>query len=271
MENNEDIELMLFQLKEGLLSDEEARKATLFLQQHPEWQEVADLYDPMLKAPSYPAAEFPDKEILHKPLITTATATSRAIVLRRLSIAASILVAVAIATRILLIPNAKEDGTTIVAENRQNKDTDYFSQKTSPSDVLEDEMSAASESRQGSLQATATKTPAMSAQQEKRIAPAEQATTEQAPAEQVPTIKVTITDKLIAYLDDAEPDIPETPSINITDKLIAYLPADTPATAPAESAPRPKWTYAIEDLWNGVQLAYTERQNEIIDIFTNKN
>ena len=119
--------------------------------------------------------------------------------------------------------------------------------------------------------ATATKTPAMSAQQEKRNTPAEQANTEQMPAEQVPTIKVTITDKLIAYLDDAEPDIPETPSINITDKLIAYLPADTPATAPAESAPRPKWTYAIEDLWNGVQLAYTERQNEIIDIFTNKN
>lgn len=271
MENNEDIELMLFQLKEGLLSDEEARKATLFLQQHPEWQEVADLYDPMLKAPSYPAAGFPDKEILHKTLTTTATATSRAIVLRRLSIAASILVAVAIAARILLIPNAKEGDTAIVAENRQNKDNDYFSQKTSPSAVLEDEMSAAPEGRQGSLQATTAQTPAISAQQEKRNAPAEQANTEQMPAEQVPTIKVTITDKLIAYLDDAEPDIPGTPSINITDKLIAYLPADTPATVPTESAPRPKWTYAIEDLWNGVQLAYTERQNEIIDIFTNKN
>ena len=152
-----------------------------------------------------------------------------------------------------------------------NKNTDYFSQKTSPSGLHEDEMSAASEGRQSSLQSTATKTPAMSAQQEKRNAPAEQAPAEQMPAEQVPTIKVTITDKLIAYLDDAGPDIPETPSINITDKLIAYLPADTPATAPAESAPRPKWTYVIEDLWNGVQLAYTERQNEIIDIFTNKN
>ena len=266
MVNNEDIELMLFQLKEGLLSDEEARKATLFLQQHPEWQEVADLYDPMLKAPSYPAAGFPNKESLHKTLTKTATASSRAIALRRLSIAASILVAVAIVAWILLIPNAKENGTTIVAENRQNKNTDYFSQKTSPSGLHEDEMSAASEGRQSSLQSTATKTPAMSAQQEKRNAPAEQM-----PTEQVPTIKVTITDKLIAYLDDAGPDIPETPSINITDKLIAYLPADTPTTAPTESAPRPKWTYAIEDLWNGVQLAYTERQNEIIDIFTNKN
>ena len=271
MVNNEDIELMLFQLKEGLLSDEEARKATLFLQQHPEWQEVADLYDPMLKAPSYPAAGFPNKESLHKTLTKTATASSRAIALRRLSIAASILVAVAIVAWILLIPNAKENGTTIVAENRQNKNTDYFSQKTSPSGLHEDEMSAASEGRQSSLQSTATKTPAMSAQQEKRNAPAEQAPAEQMPTEQVPTIKVTITDKLIAYLDDAGPDIPETPSINITDKLIAYLPADTPTTAPTESAPRPKWTYAIEDLWNGVQLAYTERQNEIIDIFTNKN
>lgn len=266
MVNNEDIELMLFQLKEGLLSDEEARKATLFLQQHPEWQEVADLYDPMLKAPSYPAAGFPNKESLHKTLTKTATASSRAIALRRLSIAASILVAVAIVAWILLIPNAKENGTTIIAENRQNKDTDYFSQKTSPSGLHEDEMSAAFEGRQSSLQSTATKPQAMSAQQEKRNAPAEQM-----PTEQVPTIKVTITDKLIAYLDDAGPDIPETPSINITDKLIAYLPADTPATAPAESAPRPKWTYVIEDLWNGVQLAYTERQNEIIDIFTNKN
>ena len=271
MVNNEDIELMLFQLKEGSLSDEEARKATLFLQQHPEWQEVADLYDPTLKVPSYPAAGFPNKESLHKPLTTTATASTRTIALRRLSIAASILVAVAIAAWILLIPNAKENGTTIVAENRQNKDTDYFSQETSPSGALEDEMSAASEGRQSSLQATTTKTPAMSAQQEKRNAPAEQAPAEQMPAEQVPTIKVTITDKLIAYLDDAEPDIPETPHINMTDKLIAYLPADTLTTAPVESAPRPKWTYAIEDLWNGVQLAYTERQNEIIDIFTNKN
>ena len=72
MVNNEGIELMLFQLKEGLLSDEEARKATLFLQQHPEWQEVADLYDPMLKAPSYPAAGFPNKESLHKTLTKTA-------------------------------------------------------------------------------------------------------------------------------------------------------------------------------------------------------
>jgi hypothetical protein len=166
----------------------------------------------------------------------------------------------------LLVPKAEKDGPVIVAENRQNRDNDCFSDNTSPSEIRNDDAIASSEEHKSSLQAAAPAVTAQPVQQEMHAAPVGQEA-----AEQMPTIRITTTDRLIAYLDDAESDEPETPSINMTDKLIAYLPTDTSATAPAESAPRPKWTYAIEDLWNGVQLAYTERQNEIIDIFTNKN
>jgi len=266
MKTDEDIELMLFRLKEGLLSKDESREATLFLQQHPEWQAVADLYDPQLKVPPYPAVGFGDKESLRKPLTVAATAPRRVPALRRISVAASIIIAASIAAWMLLVPKAEKDGPVIVAENRQNRDNDCFSDNTSPSEIRNDDASASSEEHKRSLQAAAPAVTAQPVQQEMHAAPVGQEA-----AEQMPTIRITTTDRLIAYLDDAESDEPETPSINMTDKLIAYLPTDTSATAPAESAPRPKWTYAIEDLWNGVQLAYTERQNEIIDIFTNKN
>lgn len=260
MKTNEDIELMLFRLKEGMLSDKEVAEAHEFLLRHPEWQEVADLYDPQLSVPSYPIVSFADKESLRKPIKTIAS-QRKAVIWRRLSVAASILVAVSIALWMLLVPETDEGYTLVVAEN-QMKET------ASEPNPNEDGKTEADEAID-----VYSMTPSHNEINDVHSGQSvvEQPVIGQPVVERAAAARVTMTDKLIVYLDDAEAEQPATPFVEETDRMITYLPADTPASVPAETTPRPAWTYSVEDWWNGIQLAYTERQNIIIDRFTNKN
>lgn len=62
--NNDNIELYLFRYKEGLLDTATAKAVERLLATHPEWQELADLYDPELKLPAGAVLSYADAESL---------------------------------------------------------------------------------------------------------------------------------------------------------------------------------------------------------------
>lgn len=64
MIDNENIELYLFRYKEGLLDAAAAAEVERALGTHPEWQELADLYDPELKLPAGATIPYENVELL---------------------------------------------------------------------------------------------------------------------------------------------------------------------------------------------------------------
>lgn len=62
--NNENYELYIFKYKEGTLDAEEAAMVEEALRQNPQWQELADLYDPSLTLPTDTTLHFQGKEAL---------------------------------------------------------------------------------------------------------------------------------------------------------------------------------------------------------------
>lgn len=64
--SNDNIELYLFRLKEGLLDAEERAAVEQALKGHPEWQAMADLYDPGLKLPAGVAMPYPEWKQLRR-------------------------------------------------------------------------------------------------------------------------------------------------------------------------------------------------------------
>jgi len=62
--DNDSIELLIFRYKEGLLSDAEAAELEAALATHPEWKELADLYDPELTLPAGATMPFPSADML---------------------------------------------------------------------------------------------------------------------------------------------------------------------------------------------------------------
>lgn len=62
--NNENIELCLFRYKEGLLNAAETAEVERALATHPEWRELADLYDPELTLPAGATMPYADAESL---------------------------------------------------------------------------------------------------------------------------------------------------------------------------------------------------------------
>ena len=65
IENN-NIELVLFQYKEGLLTPDEMAKVEAALSQHPEWKQMADGYDPSLCITADTTAVYPNKDRLRQ-------------------------------------------------------------------------------------------------------------------------------------------------------------------------------------------------------------
>ncbi len=62
--NEENIELYLFRYKEGLLDATETAEVERALASHPEWQELADLYDPELTLPAGATMPYADIDSL---------------------------------------------------------------------------------------------------------------------------------------------------------------------------------------------------------------
>ena len=73
----ENIEVILYDYAEGNLSDKECKETEQYLNLHPEYKEMLDEYDPLLKIPEENDVVFANKEeflqqiMTSKPYITT--------------------------------------------------------------------------------------------------------------------------------------------------------------------------------------------------------
>lgn len=82
MINDDNIELYLFRYKEGLLDEAETAEVEKALASHPDWQELADLYDPELTLPSGATMPYAGFESLRDGGPKVATRERKPIVLR---------------------------------------------------------------------------------------------------------------------------------------------------------------------------------------------
>lgn len=82
MINDNNIELYLFRYKEGLLDAAETAEVEKALASRPDWQELADLYDPELTLPSGATMPYADYESLRDGGPKAATRERKPIVLR---------------------------------------------------------------------------------------------------------------------------------------------------------------------------------------------
>ena len=98
--DNENIELYLFRYKEGLLDVGERAAVEQALLSHPEWQEMADLYDPVFRLPAGAAMPYDDWQRLADGGMPAKTVTISRISGRRKTI--PLLVTLAAAACLLL-------------------------------------------------------------------------------------------------------------------------------------------------------------------------
>lgn len=82
MINDNNIELYLFRYKEGLLDEAETAEVEKALASRPDWQELADLYDPELTLPSGATIPYADYESLRDGGPKAATRERKPVVLR---------------------------------------------------------------------------------------------------------------------------------------------------------------------------------------------
>ncbi len=248
MNHNDDIELMLFRYKEGMLDENEAAQVADFLNKNPEWRELADLYDPQLQAPPYPAVAYPGKKKLYKARHNTIL-----VWLRRFSAAATVVIAVTVFALWILKPHG---GKQQVASNGQ--EGLHAVTRDARQDTLHDVQ------KQQKVLHAGTR----AAQQDKKqqdddwyvgVPTCNQNTVHDVAAVEEKALSIIETDRLIAYIDEDEEKDTDELIIVETDKLISYLPEVTTADKATEYASRPEWTYTVEGWWNSIQLAYTER------------
>ena len=266
-----DIELLLFRYKEGLLGVKEAAKVRESLEQNDQWRELADLYDPSLKAPSYPTTLFADKESLRAIAIsgnmTTNPHGGRKIVpyWRYVAVAASVALLIAVGIGVLM-PRQTQP-TLIIARNiplselftdKQSSENESFAKPmTVPTPISKREARQRTERMVAeSLTETPTETP----------------TEPQTEMTAHPTVQTIImTDNLITYLDDDDyypSGITEQREIIETDQLITYIdpaPEEKETSELMATREKPSFLYAIEDFWNGLRLTRMRHQTDILN------
>lgn len=248
MNHNDDIELMLFRYKEGMLDENEAAQVADFLDKNPEWRELADLYDPQLQAPPYPAVAYPSKEKLYKARHNTIL-----VWLRRFSAAATVVIAVTVFALWSLKPHGGKQQVAINVQEGLHAVT---------CDALQDTLQDV-QKQQKVLHAGTRAAQQDNKQQDDDwyadVPTCNQNTVHDVAAVEEKAPSIIETDRLITYIDEDEEKDTDELIIVETDKLISYLPEVTTADKATEYASRPEWTYTVEGWWNSIQLAYTER------------
>ena len=144
MINEDNIELYLFRYKEGLLDEAETAEVEKALALRPDWQELADLYDPELTLPAGATMPYADFESLRdggpRAVEKKTIRLGEAVYLRRIpiwktiGIAASLLVFVTFFVKFL--DNMPADGGAIVAE-QGTVTVDSVTQPIPDTDVVE--------------------------------------------------------------------------------------------------------------------------------------
>ena len=269
MLTDENIELLIFRYKEGLLDDNEREQIEKYLAENPDWRELADLYDPDLCVPAYSDIVFPDKEKLKK------NTEKRKWLWLSISAAACAALFVGFAIRFIFGDEMYDN--TFLAKSGQNEIKDKSG--IIPLDNKSD----------------STVVQNVAPEDEKRVISRDKKSLMTEPGIQVESSKSddvidatdgiidfhnNVTDRLIAYSDDNEIQQPveqtpqqfvgvdqlifAKPDTILTDQLITYLD-DNNDPSQSKLAGRTAFECAVEDWINTIRLKSTEIQIALIN------
>lgn len=252
---NDNIELIIFRYKEGLLTPDERAQVEAALLRHPEWKRMADGYDPSLCITANTTAVYPNKERLrqavgkpHKSAVMPLWS--------KVSAAACLLLLVAVGLHFM----SRNDGRQTSAPQpilAQNENV------LTP--VTTDSVEIATESLVAEVTTVIPNAPKETATQ-----PVETVTQ--------PAIKPFDSDQLITYIEEGDTmysskflpfdlalstDEVESSEPIVTDQLITYVDADIDSVADE----RPARNYAFEDLVNSLRLSRLEFQTNLYNQF----
>lgn len=254
--DNNNIELVLFQYKEGLLTPDETVQVKAALSQHPEWQQMADGYDPCLCITANTTAVYPHKERLRQMAATTPRKRAVLPLWSKVSAAACLLLLVTVALHFML----GNDGGQAPAQQPMLAQNEAESIPVI-ADTVGDEPDPLVEEAAPVIKSTLKETD---------IQPVE--TIAQTAAQ------LACSDQLITFIEEDDTmysskflpfdlalstDEVESSEPILTDGLITYIDADTDSTA----AERPARNYPFEDLVNSLRLSRLEFQTNLYNQF----
>lgn len=245
--NHDNYELYLFRYKEGLLDDKEKLMVEKAINENQAWREMADMYDPDLRLSEYEDTTYPFKERLKKIPSTSSIANNkRKIVWIGISIAASVVVALAIGLRQIASsgPNPQSVPPAITASTDASSHFDLDEKEQINNSFTND-----------TIQRMQSLAPIDACVEENNydelaILPKEE--------------NITITDKLIKYIDDTNDKKAE---VIVSEKLITYI--ETNDTSIGRPPKNNEINNIVEDIKNTIQLASLDYYNSVIEKFSN--
>ena len=276
MLTDENIELMIFRYKEGLLDAGERERVEKLLAKNAEWREMADLYDPDLRVPAYSDTTFPDRENLKHHSV------SRRWILLGTSAAACFVLLASFALH-LILNNNNQDNVFIAQsddEEIQKKTLIHSLNKTNDSSVIQNITPIRKKVANRVIHKE-------SVPQKDLLADADQ-NVDDVNTETNFDVHLVETDQLISYYDDydeTEPICPDNslssvcnggqmtfakPDTILTDKLISYID-DNENTNQKVSSHRTALGYVVEDWFNTIRLKGTEMQLALINEINKTN
>ena len=259
-ENN--IELLIFKLKEGMLDEAEQASVEEALAGNEEWRRMAEMYDPALQIPDYPHLEYPDKEKLRD---IARPQRPRRIALPLWSRVAAACAAIAGIVIFLRIGNSGPDSNLVAFDDtRAAMET---INRPMPAD------SATTPSAADKIAATA-----------RNEAPGETMTAERQEEATDNKADYLYTEELITFLDDDDTTFDQrlysepqndglahaaiasaADNIRFTDKLVTYYDDEEAAVDLAAIGQQPAWQAAVEDWQWNLQLARLEFQTNMVN------
>lgn len=276
MLTDENIELMIFRYKEGLLDAGERERVEKLLAKNAELREMADLYDPDLRVPAYSDTTFPDREKLKHHSV------SRRWILFGTSAAACFVLLASFALH-LILNNNNQDNVFIAQsddEEIQEKNLIHSLNKTNDSSVIQNITPVRKKVANRVIHKE-------SVPQKDLLTEADQ-NVDDVNTETNFDVHLVETDQLISYYDDydeTEPICPDNsllsvcnggqmtfakPDTILTDKLISYFD-DNENTNQKVSAHRTALGYVVEDWFNTIRLKGTELQLALINEINKTN
>ena len=262
--SDENIEQVIFQLKEGLLDKEEISRVEKAIAANKEWQQLADMYDPSLQLPQYPKLVFEGKDKLRA---IANPPQKRSIIIplwSRVAAACIIVVAVVLFIRINSRTNTNSN---IMVYNKIDKVIDTITSITqSTSEIITVAKNYPLPKTKKSASPTTT---TVDIQESTLITKPQETITEEI------ITYIDIDDTTYDYILKKEPQTTEqqqiaqtikTPSMSIiyTDKLISFEDETSPDII-VPYAPQPEWRVAIDDWFANLQLARIELQTNAVN------
>lgn len=279
--SSNNIEQLIFQLKEGMLDDAERACVEKALAENDEWRKMAEMYDPTLQLPQYPHIEYPDKDKLRaiahpaaeKTIIATESKSNstRHIVFPLWSRVAAACAIIAVIVLLFRLIDRKPDNNLTASGNP----------KTTIDSTIE------------SLPIHATPTPDNADSLDnadkviaipKNEAPIETMIAENQEESSDYKPDYLYSDDLITYIDDDDSSFEhillsetqdddfqhpnaETSSdkIRLTDKLVTYYDDDQPVSNDPYYERQPVWQATMNDWWSNLQLASLEFQTNMVN------